>query len=118
MTNRYHVRSAVSEVNLLESLYQDLSLELARLVAEPTASDVWPRVRTILAALPLTTAEYATAANRLTSAELYVAQGELGAAKFELTQLARKLTSLGKASGAHAECLTNDPSRERAEKRL
>jgi hypothetical protein len=108
MTSRYQVRSAAREVNLLESLYQDLSLELARLVAEPEAGDVWPRVRTILAALPLATAEYATAANRLSSAEVYVAQGELGAAKFELTQLTRKLTSLGGASGAHTECLVGD----------
>ncbi|MGA2033481.1 MAG: hypothetical protein ABSG68_14595 [Thermoguttaceae bacterium] len=101
MTNRCHVRTTVRETNLLESLYQDLSLELARLVAEPKASDVWPRARTILAALPLTTAEYATATNRLVSAELYAAQAELGAAKFELTQLTRKLTALGTASGAH-----------------
>jgi hypothetical protein len=86
-------------MNMLESLYQEMSLELARLVAEPNANDVWPRIPTILAALPLTTVEYAVAANRFTSAELYVARGERGAAKFELTQLSRKLTSLGKASG-------------------
>jgi hypothetical protein len=99
MTDRYDARTSVRETSLVESLYRELSLELAWLVAEPKASGVWPRVRTILAALPLTTTEYATAANRLTSAKLYAAQGELGATKFELTQLTRKLTSLGKASG-------------------
>ncbi len=97
MTSRYHARPSGCGVNLLESLYQDLRLELAWLVAEPEASDGWPRVRTMLAALPLTTPEYAVAVNRLASAELYVAHGELGVAKFELTQLARKLTSLGRA---------------------
>ncbi|MGA2618437.1 MAG: hypothetical protein ABSF26_12565 [Thermoguttaceae bacterium] len=112
MNSHYHVRPVGCGVNLLESLYQDLSLELAWLAAEPKANDGWPRLRTILAALPLTTTEYAVAVNRLASAELYAAQGELGALKFELTQLARKLTSLGKASGAHAECCAGDLSRK------
>jgi hypothetical protein len=110
MTNRNHVRTVVCELTVLESLYQDLSLESARLLAEPEVTDRWPRVRAILAALPLTTEEYAAAVNRLTSAELYVGQRELGAAKFELTQPTRKLASLAKDYGTHVECLANKAS--------
>ena len=69
MTNRNHLRIAVCETNLLESLGQDLNQKLAQLLAEPETSDCWWPVRTMLAALPLTTAEYATAANRLNSAQ-------------------------------------------------
>jgi hypothetical protein len=78
-----------------------LSRELARLIAEPAATDGWPRARLILAALPLTTVEYAVSVNRLTSAESYTSRRELGAAKFELTQLTRKLASLARDGGAH-----------------
>jgi hypothetical protein len=99
MTNRNHLQAAVCETNLLESLRQDLNQKLAQLLLEPETSDCWWPVRTMLAALPLTTAEYATAANRLNSAQRYVAQRELGAATFELRQLARKLASFGKICG-------------------
>ncbi|MGA2254486.1 MAG: hypothetical protein ABSG53_07490 [Thermoguttaceae bacterium] len=108
MTKRKRVRTAVCEMNLLESLYQDFSRESARLLAEPQVTEGWARVRAILAAMPLTTGEYATAVNRLASAELYTARRELGAAKFELTQLARKLASLGTLCGARAELSASD----------
>ena len=99
MTNRHYPRTVVCESNLLESLYQDLRQELARLLAEPDASDCWPQARAMLAALPLSTGEYAAAVNRLRSAERYVTQRQLGAARFELNQLARKLVSIGRNHG-------------------
>jgi hypothetical protein len=86
-------------MNHIESLQQDLSQKLAHLLAEPETSGCWWPVRTMLAALPLTTAEYATAANRLNSAQRYVSQRELGAATFELRQLARRLALIGKTCG-------------------
>jgi hypothetical protein len=98
--NQRHFPSAVlSESSLLESLYQDLRQELARLLAEPEVSDCWPQARAMLEALPLSTGEYAAAVNRLRSAQRYATQRQLGAARFELNQLARKLVSISKNHG-------------------
>ncbi len=101
MTIRNQIRTAVCEGNSLALLCQELSGELARLIAEPAATTGWQRARLILAALPLTTEEYGICVNRLTSADLYTSRRELGAAKFELTQLTRKLASLARVYGAH-----------------
>ena len=101
MTTRYQIRTAVCEASSLVSLCQELCRELGGLIAEPTATDGWSRARVGLAAWPLTTVEYAVSANRLASAELYTSHRELGAAKFELTQLARKLAALAREYGMH-----------------
>jgi hypothetical protein len=45
----------------------------------------------VLEALPLTTAEFATARNRLENARSYLEAGERGAARYELRLLRRSL---------------------------
>ena len=101
MTTCYEIRTAVCEANSLASLCQELCRELGGLIAEPAATAGWSRVRVALAALPLTTREYAVSVNRLSSAEQYTSHRELGAAKFELTLLARKLAALAKEYAPH-----------------
>jgi hypothetical protein len=96
MKTRHHIRTAVCEATALESLCQELSRVLAGLIVQPAATEGWSRARVMLAALPLTTEEYSISVNRLTSAEFYTTSRELGAARFELTQLTRKLDLLGK----------------------
>jgi hypothetical protein len=49
------------------------------------------QVRHALECLPLTTAEFATAVNRLENARAYLEVGEPGAARFELLLLLRSL---------------------------
>jgi len=104
MDFRNHVQTVVCEAESLESLCRELIAELTDLISQPAATAGWLQARAMLAALPLTSLEYAIFVNRLTSAELYTTRCELGAAKFELTQLTRKLASIAKAHGASMEC--------------
>jgi hypothetical protein len=53
----------------------------------------FPLARQALEALPLTTAEFGLAVNRLANAERYLQAGERGAACFELNLLRRRLES-------------------------
>jgi len=103
MTIRYKIHTAVGEANVVASLCQDLIQELARLIAKPIETEGWLKARALLAALPLTTSEYAISVNRLNSAATYTSCRELGAARFELTQLTRKLASLARVYDAHLD---------------
>jgi hypothetical protein len=55
----------------------------------PTAE--FQEAHEVLEALPLTTAEFATARNRLNNARSYLEAGERGAARYELRLLRRSL---------------------------
>jgi hypothetical protein len=94
MTVRHPISTDFSEARSLDSLCRELISALTGLLAEPAATAGWRRARTMLAALPLTTSEYAVSVNRLTSAEIYASCRELGAARFELAQLSRKLATI------------------------
>ena len=53
--------------------------------------DELAELKMIVESLPLTTAEYCSALNHLTNAQNYSAQGEVGAALFELKLVIAKL---------------------------
>jgi len=99
---QYHTPTPVHEASRVASIRQELSRQLFRLIVEPAETEGWAKARATLAALPLTTSEYAVSVNRLISAELYTGQREFGAAKYELTQLTRKLASLATIYETHA----------------
>ena len=97
MTNNSPPRMSICETNELESLYARVSLEFERLLADLGLSDGWSRARDMLGMLPLSTSEYAVAVNRLNNAERYLAEGQSGAANFELKLLAHRLASSSKS---------------------
>ncbi len=72
---------------------------LRQLPQHRMAETAWSQLRELVESLPLTTDEFARYVNRLTNAERYAAQGELGAAKFELQMFARQLSPAARLSG-------------------
>ena len=74
-----------------ESLGIDLSLALENLLARIAGGDRRPvgfvRVRELLEALPLASADFGIAVNRIANAQRYLCDGEFAAARYELNLL-------------------------------
>lgn len=60
---------------------------------EPIQAEQWEDLRELLAAQLVSAAEHALAINNIENARRYVKQDELGAARYELRFLARRLRS-------------------------
>jgi hypothetical protein len=84
-----------ASTGILEQIYSHVFTCLEGLIEQvfssgyPTAQ--FQVAREVLEALPLTTAEFATARNRLENARSYLECGERGAARYELRLLRRSL---------------------------
>ena len=70
-----------------------IQAELESILTDMSSYDRWPHIGKMLRSLPLSAGEHLLAVNRLNSAQRYVAESQLGAAHYELDQLARKLRS-------------------------
>lgn len=89
VTTRHELSPVDERLRILSQLTQSL---LRQLLQQRIAENAWSQLRELVESLPLTTDEFARCLNRLTNAERYVAQGELGAAKFELRIFVRQVS--------------------------
>jgi hypothetical protein len=80
-----------SNIDFLRDLLRVSLDELQRRSGDETSADCFERLRHLLNALPLNTAEFALALNRLANASHYLESGEGGAARYELRLLRRSL---------------------------
>jgi hypothetical protein len=82
-----------TSTNLISAAFERLINVVERLLRDVangvTDSPQYDNVKELLATVPLSTDEYAIASQRLSNACRYAAEGESGAARYELTLLMR-----------------------------
>jgi hypothetical protein len=89
--------------NLVSAAFERLLQALSRLLADVSKgvaeSTHYETVSESLDSVPLTTEEHALATQRLKNVSWYAAQGEHGAAHYELSMLSRSFAARQQASG-------------------
>ena len=92
-----------NDANLVSAAFERLLLASRRLLADVSKgvaeSTHYETVSESLNSVPLTTEEHALATQRLKNVSRYAAQGEHGAARFELSMLSRSFATWQQASG-------------------
>jgi len=77
----------------LQRIWEEIDAELAVALADVEAYIGWSYLESVLDYLPIESGEYSLAINRLRNGRRYAAEGECGAAEFELRQLSRRLAT-------------------------
>jgi hypothetical protein len=81
-----------SVIGGLDRLIHAVKTVMKNVAAGTDQARHYDEVGTVLQTLPLSTLEYALSVQRLVNARMYSVHGEKGAARYELTMLARSVT--------------------------